>query len=607
MAKKENIPIKYTNREFSSIRSDLISYVKRYYPDTFKDFNEASFGSLMLDTVAYVGDTLSFYLDYQANESFLDTAVETNNVIRLGRQLGYRFDPFASSYGKAAFYVLVPANSNGIGVNTDYIPVLKRGSTFSSNGGANFILSEDVDFSGDSTEIIAAKFNDTTSTTTHYAIKAEGQVISGEVAIDYTDVGNYEPFYKTELAGGGKIAEVLSVTDGIGHTYYEVEYLSQDTIFVPISNTGVDKKTVPSVLKAFSVPRRFVVVKEFGTTFLQFGYGSENELSAEVESIKDPSEVVLQLHGKNYIKDETFDPANLLGTDKLGISPSNTDLQIIYRINTSSNSNAAVNTLTSVNEPRFEFPSALEGTELNSSTMNDVVVSLEINNEEPILGDISQPSIDEVKHRIKNTFATQNRAVTLEDYENLVYRMPSQFGAIKKCHIIPDVNSFKRNLNFYILAEGATGNLTQISDTSPLKTNLKTWLNQYKMINDTIDILDAQVINIGIEFELISALAANKFDVLELATSVLRDKYREKPFNIGEPFFITDVYSTLNRVKGVSDTLKVKIVKKASSQYSQVYFNIDYYMSADGRYVAMPENGIFEVKFPNIDIKGTIK
>jgi len=605
MAKKENIPIKYTNREYSSIRNDLISYVKKYYPDTFRDFNEASFGSLMLDTVSYVGDILSFYLDYQANESFLDTSVEANNVIRLGRQLGYHFDPFASSYGTAAFYVLVPANANGVGVDTNYVPILKRGSSFSSQGGGRFLLNEQIDFSGENTEIIAAKFNDETSTTTHYAIKAEGQVISGEIIIDFVDVGESQPYYKTELAGGGKITEVLSVTDKQGHVYYEVDHLSQDVIYVPVPNTGANKSTVASILKTFSVPRRFVVVKEFGTTFLQFGFGSENQLTAETESIKDPSEVILKLHGKNHIKDETFDPANLLGTDKLGISPSNTTLQIVYRVNTSSNSNAAVNTLTSVSNPRFEFPAAIEGATLNPGLINDVVTSLQVNNETPILGDISQPSVDEIKHRIKNTFATQNRAVTIEDYSNLVYRMPSQFGAIKKCNLVPDVNSFKRNLNFYILSEGADGNLTTANNT--LKKNLKTWVNQYKMINDTIDILDAHIINIGIEFEMVSAVAANKFDVLELAVSVLREKYRNRPFSIGEPFFITDVYSTLNRVKGVSDTTKVKIVKKTSSQYSQVYFSIDYYTSPDGRYVAMPENGIFELKFPSVDIKGTIK
>jgi len=605
MAKKENVPIKYTSRDFASIRSDLVSYAKKYYPKTFKDFNEASFGALMLDTVAYTGDILSFYLDYQANESFLDTAVEVNNVIRLGKQTGYNFEHFSTSFGKVSLYVLVPANANGIGVNSDYVPILKRGTSFSSQGGGNFILTNDVDFSGQDTEVIAAKFDDNTSATTYYAIKSEGAVISGDMTMDFIEVGDYQPYYSAELAGGNTISEIVSVIDSLGNEYYEVDYLSQDTIYIPVSNTGADKDVVPSIMKPLSVPRRFVVVKEFGKTFLQFGYGAEVELSSETESIKDPSEVVLKLHGKDHIVDETFDPANLLGTDKLGVSPANTTLQVVYRVNTSMNSNAATDSVTSVNGPRVEFPSALEGVQLNSSTMNEVVGSLEVKNEEPILGDITQPTIKEIKHRIKNTFATQNRAVTLEDYQSLVYRMPGKYGAIKKCHIIPDVNSFKRNLNFYILSEDVSGKLIQ--SNTPLKRNLKTWINRYKMINDTIDILDAQIINIGIEFEIVSMLSANKYDVLEAATDALRRKYTNYSYNIGEPLYITEIYSTLNRVRGVSDTLKVKIIKKVDSSYSQLGFNVDYYTSPDGRYVAMPENGVFEIKFPDVDIKGAVK
>lgn len=605
MAKKENVPIKYTSRDFSSIRNDLISYVKKYYPKTFKDFNEASFGALMLDTVAYTGDILSFYLDYQANESFLDTSVEINNIIRHGRQVGYKFEHFATSYGKVSLYVLIPANSNGIGLNTDYIPILRRGTAFTSQGGGNFILVEDIDFSGKEHEVVAAKFDDTTSQTTHYAIKAEGAVISGEMTIDFIEIGEYEPFFNVALDGDDKISEVVSVVDSLGNEYYEVDYLSQDTIYVPYSNQGADKDVVPKIMKPFSVPRRYVVVKEFGKTFLQFGHGSENALASEIESIRDPSEVVLDMHGKNYIVDETFDPSNLLGTDKLGVAPSNTTLQVVYRTNTSQNSNAATNTLTAVSIPKIDFPAALEGAFLNGSLISEVVSSVEVKNEEPILGDVSQPTIKELKHRIQNTFAAQNRAVTLEDYQSLSYRMPSHFGAIKKCYIIPDVNSFKRNLNFYILSEDVHGKL--VHSNSMIKQNLKTWINRYKMINDTIDILDAQVINIGIEFEVVSTLASNKYDVLEAATDVLRNKYTNHNFNIGEPFFITDIYSTLNRVRGVSDTIKVKIVKKVDSPYSQVGFSVDYYTSPDGRYIAMPENGVFEIKYPDVDIKGSVK
>ena len=222
-----------------------------------------------------------------------------------------------------------------------------------------------------------------------------------------------------------------------------------------------------------------------------------------------------------------------------------------------------------------------------------------------MLGDITEPSVTEIKQRIKSSFSAQGRAVTLEDYTNLVYRMPSQFGAIKKCHIIRDVDSFKRNLNLYILSENTNRKLTKANHA--LKNNLKTWINRYKMINDTIDILDAEIVNIGIEFELVSYSASNKFDVLEAATRTLRNELNKKVFSIGEPFYITDVYTILNRVVGVADTTSVKLTQKNSVQYSQIGFDVDYFTSPDGRYIAIPQNAIFELKFPAIDIKGTIK
>ena len=605
MAIKENVPIKYTSRDFASIKSDLVEYTKKYYPNTFKDFNEASFGSLMLDTVAYVGDILSFYLDYQANESFLDTSIEIENVIRHGRELGYKHERFSTAHGTVSFYILVPANSNGIGVDSSYIPVLRKGSTFNGTNGNTYILNEDIHFSGEANEVIAAKFDDSSSAVTQYAIKAEGQVIAGEIVMDFISVGSYEPFYRAELAGGDQVLEILSVTSDDGHDWFEVDFLSQDVVFVPIPNANSDKETTPSILKLLSVPRRFVIEKESGRTYLQFGYGSENEVASENASLKDPSELALKVHGKKHIIDEAFDPTNLLSSDKFGISPSNTTLQVIYRIASTNDSNATTDTVTIVGDPIMDFPAALEGTILNASTLSDVVASLEVNNESPIVGDVSFPTAEEIKHRIRTTFPTQNRAVTLEDYQNLIYRMPPAFGAVKKCHIVPDVDSFKRNLNIYILSENTAGGLAKSNNT--LKTNIKTWLNQYKMINDTVDILDGHIINIGIEFELVSALSTNKFEILDNATVALKDFLSNKVFSIGESLYITDIYRTLNRVRGVADTTNVKIVQKSGPDYSQVHYNVDYFTSPDGRYVAIPENGVFEIKFTDIDIKGTIK
>jgi len=183
--------------------------------------------------------------------------------------------------------------------------------------------------------------------------------------------------------------------------------------------------------------------------------------------------------------------------------------------------------------------------------------------------------------------------------------MPSQLGAIKKCHVIRDADSFKRNLNLYILSEDANGKLIKANDT--LKQNLKTWINRYKMINDTIDILDAEIVNVGIEFEIVSHVAVNKFDVLENATRTLARRINKKVFSLGEPLSITEIYSTLNRVRGVADTVNVKITKKDGIGYSQIGFGIDEFTSPDGKYVAIPQNAIFEVKYPQADIKGTVK
>ena len=387
MSEKE-ISVNYSSRDFNSIKKDLVNYAKTYYPESFKDYNKSSFGALMLDTVSYVGDILSFYLDYQTNESFLDTAIEANNVIRLGRQLGYKYETSPSSYGNVDFYILIPANTNGIGVDSDYIPVLKRGSTFKSSGGGVYTLLENVDFSDESNDIIAAKFDESSSLTTHYAIKASGPVVSGRMESEVVDVTDPMPFRSIRL-NNSNIAEIVSVTDGDRNDYFEVNELSQDTVYVPIRNANSDKGDVPFILKAIAVPRRFIITREFNRTTLQFGYGSEDQLTPEIQAVQDPSSVIMKIHGRNYITDEVFDPTNLLSTDKMGVSPSNTTLTIVYRVNTSENANAAANTITTKGTIDVEFPSVLDNAILVGSKLEKVVTSLEVSNDEPILGDIT--------------------------------------------------------------------------------------------------------------------------------------------------------------------------------------------------------------------------
>jgi hypothetical protein len=601
MARKRDnrlVPIKYTSREFDSIKNDLVEYAKRYYPDSFQDFNEAGVGSLLLDTIAYIGDILSFYVDFQANESFLPTALEFDNIIKLGRQMGYKFRGNPNAYGTAAFFVVVPVAPSGIGPDTRYMPILRRGSQFRTVENVGFILNEDVNFADSNNQVIVAQVDDTTGTPTSFAVKAYGEVVSGELVRDIVNVPGYQKFLRVQLSSD-RVTEVISVTDREGHTYYEVDNLSQNIIYKPVTNRNSDTDKVQALMRPFVVPRRFVVEQDqTNRTFLQFGFGSETELVTE--SVLDPRTVTLQRSGKNYVTDPSFDPTRLTETDKLGISPANTQLVVIYKTNTRNNVNVASGKLTKASRPLLDFTDI---TSLNADTVRSVRASVEVTNESPIIGDVSFPSSEELKRRIYDNFATQNRAVTKMDYISTIYSMPPQFGAIKRAMVVRDDDSFKRNLNIYVIAEGANGKLAQANTT--LKRNVKTWLNKNRMINDTIDILNARILNVSIDFSIVADSETNKFDILASCVTKLQEKFAVLP-DIGEAFYITDIYKVLNEVDGVVDTKNVSVKQKVGTRYADLGFNIKENMSADGRYFVIPEDVVVEVKFPLEDIKGVV-
>jgi len=589
--------IRYTSRDYASIRRDLLDHAKRYYPNTYRDFSEASFGSLMIDTVSYVGDILSFYLDYQANETFLDTAIEYNNVLRIGRQLGYKYRRANAAFGEVSCYVVVPAVSEGLGPNRSYLPVLKKGSTFANNRGATFSLAHDIDFSLSENEVVVAAVNTSTGVPTSYAIKAFGRVMSGDIVLTTIAVGPYEKFRKIRIRGNN-ITEIVSVFDASGREYFEVDYLSQNVVYKEIRNINSDSSLVPNILKPIVVPRRFVTIQERNEMYLQFGFGSESTLSDN--PLVDPSDAILNVHGRNYIGDGSFDPSKFNETDKLGITPSDTSLRILYRRNTDNNVNSTAGSITQVVDPKFRFA---DRSQLVTSTIDTVVASLEIENENPITGDVSLPSVEEIKTRIYDVFSAQNRAVTREDYKAIVYSMPAKFGAVKRCAITQDKNSFKRNLNMYVISNLRNGQLAPA--TSTLKTNLKTWLNKNKMMNDTIDILDAKIINLGIRFEVAANINSNKHAVLKNAILALKKHFAIK-MDIGENLIISEIYNILNKVEGVSDTTRVRLVNISTAGYSSVSYNVERFTSGNGKFVYCPENAIFEIKRPSRDILGVV-
>ena len=599
MSKMDKKLIRYTDRDFNTIKESLVNYAKRYYPDVFQDFSEASFGSLMLDTVSYVGDVLSFYLDYQVNESFIDTATEYDNVLRLGEQVGYYPSLRSPSFGVVSLFILVPTSPNGTGPDTDYLPIIAKGSKYSTAAGDTFELLEDVDFSNSNNEVVAGTENQQGGSTTSYVVKAFGKVISGEMKEENVTVGDFSRFLTVSLSDEN-ITEIVSVTDSEGHEYFQVPFLSHDTIFRTVINKDpITREKAPSMLVTTSVPRRFISFVRDQRVHLKFGYGSESTL--KTDNTTHPSNVVLQMHGRNYETDTGFDPSKLLESDKFGIAPANTVLNVVYRANTSNNSNAATNSISFIGDQTFIFPES--ATSLDK--IDFVRGSLEASNEFPIVGDVSIPTTSELKQRINDLFATQNRAVTEDDYRSLIYRMPEKFGKVKRAKIIRDQDSFKRNLNLYIISEDEDRNL--ITSNPVIKNNLKTFLQHYKMVNDTIDILDAKVVNIGIEFVAVINTDQDKFQALSAAIKTLQNEMFAEKYDIGQPIYITNIYDLLNNLDEIVDVVDVRIVSKTTGLYSDFSLNINEYISADGRILYAPEDVIYEIKYPNRDIKGTIR
>lgn len=594
---KKTPPIKYTSRDFASIKDDLINYAKIYYPETYKDFNEASFGSLLFDMVAYVGDILSFYTDYQANESFLDSAIETQNILRLAKQMGFKYPGTASSTCICTFYVTVPATTGSGAPDEDLIPILLAGSILSAKNGASFVLSEDIDFSKDNVQIKCAEV-DANGQPTSYVFKAYGEVFSGVLETEFVEIGPYKKFMKVMLEAD-KISEIISVIDSNGHEYYEVEYLSQDVIFKTIRNRkNADKEDAPYVLREMNAPRRFVTEHTIaGETILQFGFGSETTL--QEEKFPDPASAALKQYAKNYYTDTSFDPNIMMSTEKFGIVPPEGTLTVIFRRQTASDVNLPIGGINGISSPVVSF-NVSNISSANESKVKDSVV---VYNDEPASGQVARMTSEELRTRAIDAYASQNRAVTKQDYISMMYRMPAKYGAIKRANILQDKDSFKRNLNLYIASEDSKGNLSLAS--SSLKKNLKIWLNQYRMINDTIDILDGRIVNFGIEFELVGVLDKSPAEILSVSIDALKENYKGKSF-FGVPFYISDVYRILNDLPEVIDVKTVKIVKKTGTDYSSVNYDIEQNITGDERFIMVPEDMILELRYPDQDITGVI-
>jgi phage-related baseplate assembly protein len=598
MSKQKKTPIKYTTRDFDSIKSDIVEHAKRFYPEQWKDFSQGTINSLLVDSVAYVGDVLSYYLDYQTNESFLDSAIEFNNIRKHARALGYKFAGSANSYGFVSLFCLIPSNTDGTAPDFNYMPIIKRGATFTAGSGGVFTLTEDVSFDSPDSDVVAARFDDTTGATTYFAVKTVGQVVSGTYSRITVNLQNsaFEKFKRIRI-GDSSFSEVISVVDADGNHYYEVDNLAQEVVFRETTNKQASSEGVRSILKPFVADRRFVVEQDDTGTYIQFGFGSEH---SEAEEIADPSKVFLEMHGKNYISTQTFDPAKLIGTTKLGVAPSSTTLTVVAKANTTDLSSASAGSITSIGRAKMSFPSSITLDPLKKST---VTSSLEVNNEEAIVGATERMTNEELRQRAKSYYSSQGRAVTRQDYESLIYNMPNKFGIIKRVSVVNDPSATNRRMAIYVISEDKQGRLVECNDR--LKQNVKHWLSQYKSLNDVVDIFDAKIINFGIDFKVAVDPRFSNENVLSRCNAAIRNHFSNQLY-IGEPIYITRLYSILSKVEGVADVKRVNVYQKTGAGYSMVRMNFKEALSQDGTFIRTPKNVIMELKNPARDIKGVL-
>lgn len=600
----EQRDIKYVNREFSDFKGQLIEFAKSYFPDSYNDFNDAAPGMMFIEMAAYVGDVLSFYQDTQLQETFLQHAQNPSNLYSLAYMMGYRPRVTTASEVEITVSQQVAALSGSTyAPNWDQAAKIQENSTIKSTaaGNTSFILQNSVDFtfssSYDPTEVSIATV-DEDNNPSEYLLKKKVSAISGLINTVEETFTTAEKF-KTLTIDDENIIKVLDITDSDGNAWYEVPFLGQDTIFDEKANNNTDNGLVPSLLQIKRVPRRFVTrFTSQGKMQIQFGAGVS--VATDEEFLPDPTNI--QTYGdKQHIEqiDRAFDPSNFLFTRTYGIAPSNTTLTIRYLTGGGVEANAPANSVTEAD---------VVTTTVTDSTY---LTTLAFNNEKPAAGGKDGDTVEELRQNSLKAFSEQKRAVTTADYTVRALSLPPQFGSIAKAYVTKEFSQNRTSmletnplaLSMYVLAYDNNGKL--ITAPASLKNNLKTYLTEYMMITDAIDIKDAFVVNIGVKFEVLTLPNYASRDVLLNCTNRLKEYFATTRRNINQPINISNVFTALDQVKGVQTVKSVRINNKAGGNYSQFAYDTE---GATKGGVVYPSYDpcIFEVKYPDIDIEGRV-
>ena len=606
--------IKYLNRDFSDIRAKLIEFSQTYFPNTYNDFSPSSPGMMFIEQAAYVGDVMSFYLDNQLQETFTTLARQTNNLYELAYMFGYKPKTTGAAQAEIEIFQQIPALSNG---DPDYsytINVLPN-TTIPSNSSPSvtFLMEDPCDFSKssslDPTEI--SIYSVTGTTPAYYLLKKTRKAISSTIKSTTFSFGAPQQFQTINIEGENIIG-ILDCTDSDGNVWSEVDYLGQEMVYDNIKNTNVNDPNnianageVPYLLQLKKVQRRFTTrFTSENNLQIQFGAGNPNDIDEEITP--NPNNVGIGLPFEQDKLTTAYSPTNFLFTGTYGISPSSTTLTIRYLTGGGVLSNVPAGDLTNINKSNIVFNNSL----LNNVT-SDYIFSTIISTN-PLAADGGQAgdTNEEIRQNTLMQMATQQRTVTLDDYMVRAMSMPGRFGTVAKAYIEkPKLTDNQvttvETLNLFILSQDTAGQFSIATET--LKKNLRTYLAQNKMIGDSIEIRDAFIINIGVDFEIVVLPNFVNSQVILDCISSLQEYFSRDNWQLNEPILVRDLFVRLDQITGVQTVKNIFIKNKVGLPlgYSQYAYDTE---AATQNGVIYPslDPSIFEVKYPNNDIKGKV-
>ena len=598
----------YLARDFDGFRAQLIEYARIFFPDKIQDFSEASLGGLLVDLAAFVGDTMSFYMDHQFNELDYTRATELINIENHLRNAGVKVRGKSPASTNVNFTITVDGTTQSTGLvvpDTTQLPKVLIGTEF-TGGGTTFVTLEDVDFA--KTDFIGQLLGTVEVATVNadgspatFNITRQIPVAAGSLITENVSISNTFIPFRTVALANADVSSIIGVFDSDGNDYYEVDDLSQDNVFKAVStDRPLDGSFASSNLEIIAAPYRFTTTTSLTTRLTTLRFGSGDGKAVQDDVLSDPADLALPLVGTTTFKKFSIDPKSLLESNSLGVSPRGTTLTITYLSGGGLNTNVAANTITNVSSLQTIFPSSA-----TAAAVTRIRANATVTNPNPATGGDDALTVEELRAKIPSAVNSQNRIVTREDLLARVYTLPAQFGRVFRAGVSPSGDN-NLSSDLYIICKDSAGKLAPASDT--LKLNLRSYLNEFRLVSESIEIKDAKVINFGVEFTIRVRQNANKIVTVTNVINNLKVLLRTQNFQVGEPIIESDIIFSILNTPGVQalPTLKFRNFFGTVNDVSYSGEVFDLNANLLNGVIVPPRNSIFEVKFPNTDIIGSV-